>query len=273
MYKASNSYLKIHAWFPVFKDPYAVEEAGGPKLAAQKAKKGLLTETRDHLLNPWDRGSTDTIPIYDNKLSDPTNPRYFADPANPDVVRYELSLLEEIVRKYTPDGINLDYIRYTDKEYVPGGYTLIITQGAITDFVRQVRSKFGSKPELSADVFPSDQRPVRGQDLDHFAQYLDVIIPMEYADLTIEKPAEIGQETLSLRRKFPGKYVITALKGWKGGEQNLQDFFLELRDGIRKSLGAGASGYAIFTYESLLTGSGSGSLNKVEQNIKEVNVK
>lgn len=37
---------------------------------------------------------------------------YFLDPANPEVQEYLLSLLEEIITKYQPDGINLDYIRY-----------------------------------------------------------------------------------------------------------------------------------------------------------------
>lgn len=37
---------------------------------------------------------------------------YFLDPANPEVQTYLLCLLEEIITKYKPDGINLDYIRY-----------------------------------------------------------------------------------------------------------------------------------------------------------------
>ena len=37
---------------------------------------------------------------------------YFLDPANPEVHTYLLTLLEEIITKYKPDGINLDYIRY-----------------------------------------------------------------------------------------------------------------------------------------------------------------
>lgn len=37
---------------------------------------------------------------------------YFIDPANPDVQNFLYELLCEIVNKYKPDGINLDYIRY-----------------------------------------------------------------------------------------------------------------------------------------------------------------
>lgn len=37
---------------------------------------------------------------------------YFIDPANPEVQEFLYNLIEEIVLKYRPDGINLDYIRY-----------------------------------------------------------------------------------------------------------------------------------------------------------------
>lgn len=37
---------------------------------------------------------------------------YFLDPANPEVQNFLYELLNEIITKYKPDGINLDYIRY-----------------------------------------------------------------------------------------------------------------------------------------------------------------
>ena len=37
---------------------------------------------------------------------------YFLDPAHPDVQVFLLELINEIITKYKPDGINLDYIRY-----------------------------------------------------------------------------------------------------------------------------------------------------------------
>src|SRR5574344_31532 len=37
---------------------------------------------------------------------------YFLDPANPEVQTFLLQLLCEIIQRYKPDGINLDYIRY-----------------------------------------------------------------------------------------------------------------------------------------------------------------
>ena len=37
---------------------------------------------------------------------------YFIDPANPDVQAFLYNLIDEIILRYKPDGINLDYIRY-----------------------------------------------------------------------------------------------------------------------------------------------------------------
>ena len=37
---------------------------------------------------------------------------YFIDPANPEVQAFLYNLIDEIIMKYRPDGINLDYIRY-----------------------------------------------------------------------------------------------------------------------------------------------------------------
>ena len=37
---------------------------------------------------------------------------YFIDPANPEVQEFLYNLINEIILKYRPDGINLDYIRY-----------------------------------------------------------------------------------------------------------------------------------------------------------------
>ena len=37
---------------------------------------------------------------------------YFIDPANPEVQAFLYNLIDEIILRYRPDGINLDYIRY-----------------------------------------------------------------------------------------------------------------------------------------------------------------
>ena len=57
---------------------------------------------------------------------------YFLDPANPEVQEFVVKLIEEIITKYGPDGINVDYIRY------PNG---VITNDAAnwgyTDYARK----------------------------------------------------------------------------------------------------------------------------------------
>lgn len=51
---------------------------------------------------------------YDNqgRLILPGQDKPFLDPANPEVRRYLLSLLQEVSRRYPIDGVHLDYIRY-----------------------------------------------------------------------------------------------------------------------------------------------------------------
>jgi len=46
------------------------------------------------------------------RLFDQNTKKAFLDPANPEVRRYLMALLEEIVTRYAVDGIQLDYIRY-----------------------------------------------------------------------------------------------------------------------------------------------------------------
>ncbi|MFI3301000.1 MAG: family 10 glycosylhydrolase [Candidatus Gastranaerophilales bacterium] len=52
---------------------------------------------------------------------------YFLDPANSEVQKFVIALLDEIITTYKPDGINLDYIRYpnviSNKNGTSWGYT------------------------------------------------------------------------------------------------------------------------------------------------------
>ena len=117
---------------------------------------------------------------------------YFIDPANPEVQAFLYELLCEIVHRYQPDGINLDYIRYpqalaasysnydmsnwgytpyarnefrgiygTDpmdiKPYDPlWNYWRYYRCGKVTDFVRKVSGLCrANKIELTAVIFPN----------------------------------------------------------------------------------------------------------------------
>mgnify|MGYP002623130261 CR=1 FL=1 len=117
---------------------------------------------------------------------------YFLDPANPEVQIFLLQLICEIIYRYQPDGINMDYIRYPQSsiprvagsEQSAWGYTCFAREdfksiygidpiclnptdscwqawndyrrGKVTEFVRRV-SKIcrSNKVNLTAVIFPS----------------------------------------------------------------------------------------------------------------------
>lgn len=71
---------------------------------------------------------------------------YFIDPANPEVQDYLLCLLEEIITKYKPDGINLDYIRYPQSISAKfSGYDL--SNWGYTEYARnEFKTSYGIDP-------------------------------------------------------------------------------------------------------------------------------
>ena len=88
--------IKVHIWFqsfyvgntpPANKNILAIKPAWGNKI---KLEYKNATPTR----------------------SKSEHNGYFLDPANPDVQDFLTLLVDEIITKYQPDGINLDYIRY-----------------------------------------------------------------------------------------------------------------------------------------------------------------
>ena len=154
----------------------------------------------NHILNVYPNWANTTRAKFDQK--GPTSSAnehngYFLDPANPQVQDFLLAILEEILIKYKPDGINLDYIRYpqtlgknsSQYENANWGYTefarddfksiynidpVTITKNApewtlwanyrqdkVSDFVRQagdlVRKK-GKGAKLTAVIFPDRQK-------------------------------------------------------------------------------------------------------------------
>ena len=90
--------IKVHIWFETF---YAGNEnpMNNPKnVLSVYPKWGNVTKAQYN----------SAMPVA--SLSEHNG--YFLDPANPEVQQYLLSLIEEIIVNYHPDGINLDYIRY-----------------------------------------------------------------------------------------------------------------------------------------------------------------
>ena len=71
---------------------------------------------------------------------------YFIDPANPDVQTFVGSILQEIIERYNPDGINLDYIRYPQCAYIQNENS-VGTEWGYTKFARkEFQDLYGTDP-------------------------------------------------------------------------------------------------------------------------------
>ena len=96
--EAHNNGMKVHIWFETF-------YAGNENPMSNKL----------NVLNVYPQWGNMTKAKYNSNMpvaSISEHNGYFLDPANPEVQNYLLCLINEIVTKYKPDGINLDYIRY-----------------------------------------------------------------------------------------------------------------------------------------------------------------
>lgn len=118
--------IKLHIWFETF-------YVGGD--SSNSSPQGIL------FLNPaWgNKTKKDYASINPSKVATEHN-GYFLDPVNPDVRKFLLELLEEIIITYKPYGVNLDYIRYPQavSEANSWGYTTIARE--------QFQTKYGVDP-------------------------------------------------------------------------------------------------------------------------------
>ena len=178
--EAHKRNIKVHIWFETFyvgnKNP--------------KNYKNHILSIRPNWTN-LPKNSADSIePVY----SSSEHNGYFLDPANPEVQNFLIKLLSEIITKYNPDGINLDYIRYPQaiNPEIPGyenstwGYTsysregfkskyeidpieltrkdllwddwLLFRADRVTDFVRRASELCKEKQvPLTAVIFPNQK--------------------------------------------------------------------------------------------------------------------
>lgn len=96
--EAHKRNIKVHIWFQTFYVGNKSPEANPEYILAQKPhwsnyqKKNAFSQTLPYSVSEHNG--------------------YFIDPANPEVQAFLYELLCEIVHRYQPDGINLDYIRY-----------------------------------------------------------------------------------------------------------------------------------------------------------------
>ena len=90
--------IKVHIWFESFYVGNKAPETN-PKYILSVKPEWANYQKRN--------ADSDTIPY---SVSEHNG--YFIDPANPDVQAFLYNLIDEIILRYRPDGINLDYIRY-----------------------------------------------------------------------------------------------------------------------------------------------------------------
>ena len=121
--EAHKRKMKVHIWFETFyvgnKNP--------------KNYPNYILSIRPGWTNLPGNSANSIEPVY----STSEHNGYFIDPANPEVQEFLLKLLDEIICKYSPDGINLDYIRYPQaiSPEIPGyekstwGYTSYTREG------------------------------------------------------------------------------------------------------------------------------------------------
>ena len=90
--------IKVHIWFESFYVGNKPPETNPRYILAVKPEWANYQKRN---------ADSETIPY---SVSEHNG--YFIDPANPDVQAFLYNLIDEIILRYRPDGINLDYIRY-----------------------------------------------------------------------------------------------------------------------------------------------------------------
>jgi len=206
----------------------------------------------------------------------------FLDPANPEVRRYLLNILEEIATRYDVDGVQLDYIRYpfqdpsAERSYgygkvarqefqnLTGVDPMTITPGdrdlwqQWTDFrVRQVDSFVSEASQrlrtlrsdliLSVAVFPlnpHDRRNKIQQNWEEWARRgeVDLIVPMTYA-MDTNRLEQLAQPWIN-QEDLGAALILPAIRLLDLPEIIAVDQIQALRN---QSVG----GYALFAAENL----------------------
>ena len=130
--EAHKRNIKVHIWFQTFyvgnKPPETNDEY-------------ILAKRPDWANRQKKTANSETIPY---SVSEHNG--YFIDPANPEVHSFLYELLCEIIYRYEPDGINLDYIRYP-QSLTKGYPSYDMSSWGYTNFARnEFRNIYGVDP-------------------------------------------------------------------------------------------------------------------------------
>ncbi len=225
--------MNIHAWVPVFYDPYLISTVG-ESIALQK--------------------------------NDGTRHSEFLDPENQLVIEKKMAEIRLIIDNYEVDGLNLDYIRYSEEE----GYSP--NPEAIENFVKKVKANSRGLI-VSADVManPGMRNKVGQQGV---PRLVDVIMPMSYSWFhtistgidqkeiaELVEDSELRANIALLASENVGKPIIPILRGWNIDNRSIQE---DISHEVIVVKGLGVEGYGIFTYEKLLIDGHEDSIGRFE---------
>ena len=129
--------IKVHIWFESFYVGNKPPETNPKYILAVKPEWANYQKRN---------ADSETIPY---SVSEHNG--YFIDPANPEVQAFLYNLIDEIILRYRPDGINLDYIRYP-QSLAPNYSNYDQSNWGYTKFAREEFEKmYGVDPiELTA---------------------------------------------------------------------------------------------------------------------------
>ena len=114
--------IKVHVWFQTFYVGNQPPESNPTSILAKKPQWAN-----------YQKRNAETKQI---AYSVSEHNGYFIDPANPEVQTFLYELLCEIVNRYKPDGINLDYIRYP-QSVAPNFSNYDMSTWGYTDYARE----------------------------------------------------------------------------------------------------------------------------------------
>ena len=177
--KAHN--IRVRAWIPQFHDQVAAKlQPAWQMMAASQGRVAPYTGTR--------------------------NQEYFVNPLHPEVQAYELSLIQEVTRRYPVDGVMLDWIRFdnynmdlsdtTRQQYLArfqvDPLTLDFSKPSaalsqwndyrtdgIAAYVQRVRNALPANMPLGVYILPPEFVEV-AQDAGKFNTWIDSLGPMCY---------------------------------------------------------------------------------------------
>jgi hypothetical protein len=173
--------IQVHAWMPQFHD----------QIAAKRRPAWQMMVATNGQAAPY-TGSR--------------HKEYFVNPLHPEVQAYELSLVQEVTRKYSVDGVMLDWIRFDNYNMDLSDYTrrqyqtryqvdplaldfsrpsVALTQWnnfrteGIAAYVQQVRQVLPAGMPLGVYILPPEFVEV-AQDANKFNTFVDALSPMCY---------------------------------------------------------------------------------------------